>query len=318
LGSFTFSIALFLALQGTAAPPPGQRVDGKVIRPGRGRMDPVAGTWVTLHRVGTDRQSPLDSARTDARGRYSFRYLRTGRDDAIYFVSASYDGIAYFSSPLQSASVTGTDAEITVFDTTSRHVPITVRGHHLVFSSVDENAMRSVTEVYDLANDSSVTKIASGTGPAQAVWSARMLPGATGPAVREGDFPAAAVAFDRDRVALFAPLAPGLKQLAFEYSLPAKSFPLSVPTLEPTSVFEVMLEEKAGTATGSRLKEVVSVTFDQRSFRRFLASDVPVNSVATIDLPASPRAVDSRYLVALTIALGGVMIAVLAWALRRQ
>jgi hypothetical protein len=318
LGSFGFSLALLVALQATAAQSTIQRVDGKVIRPGRGRMDPISGTWVTLHRVGPDRQGPLDSARTDAQGRFSFRYRKTGSLDAIYFVSASHDGIAYFSSPLQSGGATGPDAEITVFDTTSRHVPISVRGHHLVISAADENEMRSVVEVYDLANDSSVTKIASGTGPEGAAWSAKMLPGSIRPSVREGDFPGAAVAFDRDRVALLAPLAPGLKQLAFTYWLPAKSFPISVPMLEPMGVLEVLLEEKVGSATGAHLKEVAPVMVEQRSFRRFLASDVPVNSVATIDLPAPPRSMNRGYLAALTIVLGGVMIAVLAWALGRK
>ena len=145
-----------------------------------------------------------------------------------------------------------------------------------------------------------------------------MLSGAAGASVREGDFPAAAVGFADGRVSVFAPLAPGLKQLALTYSLPAKVFPLSVLVGEPTGIFEVLLEEKSGIAKGARLKEVDPVAVEQRSFRRFLASDVPANSVAEIDLPTSPRAVDSRYLVALTIALGGVMIGVLALALKRR
>ncbi|MFL5571889.1 MAG: hypothetical protein ACJ78R_00085, partial [Gemmatimonadaceae bacterium] len=63
-------------------------------------MDAVSGAWVVLHRVGPDRAGPLDSTLSDARGRYSFNYVRSGSDDAIYFVSASYDGIAYFTPPL--------------------------------------------------------------------------------------------------------------------------------------------------------------------------------------------------------------------------
>src|SRR6266705_6686215 len=100
-----------------ALPSSSQRVSGRIVRPGAQRMNPVSGAWVVLHRVGPDRAGPLDSVRSDSRGRYSFRYLRTGSQDAVYFVSASYDGIAYFTLPLAEGRVSGDDGEVTVFDT---------------------------------------------------------------------------------------------------------------------------------------------------------------------------------------------------------
>ncbi len=318
MGSFTLSLALLLALQGGDLPTAPQSVDGRVVRPGDHKMDPIAAMWVTLHRVGSDAQGPIDSVRTDAKGRYSFHYHKTGSPDAIYFVSGIYRGIAYFTPPLSKDDVTGIDAEVSVFDTTSRHVPISVRGHHIVISAVDANAMRNVVEVYDLANDSSVTKIPTGTDAGHSVWSAPLPPGATGASTREGDFPASAISFADGRVAVFAPFAPGLKQLAFTYSIPAKNFPLSIPVLDTTGVFELMVEEKSGTVTGARLKEVQPVTAESRSFRRFLGSDVPRSAVATIDLPPPPPQTDPRYLVALTFVLGAVMIGVLARALKRK
>src|SRR4051812_15568153 len=141
-----------------SAPSIPQQVSGRIVRPGVRKMDPVPGAWVVLHRVGPDRAGPLDSTRSDARGRYSFRYERTGSDDALYFVSASHDGIAYFTPPLTAANVSGEDGEITVFDTTSAHVPLSVRGHHVVVSAADANAQRSIVEVYDVSNDTSVTR----------------------------------------------------------------------------------------------------------------------------------------------------------------
>ena len=65
----------------------------------------------------------------------------------------------------------------------------------------------------------------------------------------------------------------------------------------------------------------VLVTVDERNFRRFLASDMPEKSVAVIDLPAPPpttRSIDPRYLVALTLLIGGAMVLALARALRRR
>jgi hypothetical protein len=279
----------------------------------------VSGAWVVLHRVGPDRAGPLDSVRSDSRGRYSFRYLRTGSQDAVYFVSASYDGIAYFTLPLAEGRVSGDDGEITVFDTTSGRVPMSLRGHHVVVSAVDANALRSVVEVYDLSNDGTVTRIATGDAPEGATWQAHVTPGARNFRVSQGDIPAAAVSYVNGVVNVFAPIAPGIKQLSFSYSLPAKSFPLSLPLEKATGIYEILIEEKAGTVTGPHLREVDPVTVDERNFRRFLASDMPQNSVAVINLPPPPaRAIDPRYLVAITLVLGGSMVVALAQALRRR
>ena len=279
----------------------------------------MSGAWVVLHRVGPDRAGPLDSVRSDSRGRYSFKYLRTGSQDAVYFVSASYDGIAYFTLPLAEGRVSGDDGEITVFDTTSGRVPMSLRGHHVVVSAVDANALRSVVEVYDLSNDGSVTRIATGDAPEGATWQAHVTPGARNFRVSQGDIPAAAVSYVNGVVNVFAPIAPGIKQLSFSYSLPAKSFPLSLPLEKETGIYEILIEEKAGTVTGPHLREVDPVTVDERNFRRFLASDMPQNSVAVINLPPPPaRAIDPRYLVAITLVLGGSMVVALAQALRRR
>ena len=86
-----------------------------------------------------------------------------------------------------------------------------------------------------------------------------------------------------------------------------------------TEIFEVLIEEEKGTVTGASLKEQDPVALDRRNFRRFLASDVPANSVSVIDLPAAARTmdIDPSYMVALTVIFGGAMIFALARALRR-
>ncbi|MFL5558125.1 MAG: hypothetical protein ACJ794_05780 [Gemmatimonadaceae bacterium] len=312
-------MAVLLLLQ-AALPSTPQHVSGRIVRPGASKMDAVSGAWVVLHRVGPDRAGPLDSTLSDARGRYSFNYVRSGSDDAIYFVSASYDGIAYFTPPLADGNVTGDDGEITVFDTTSRPVPVSLRGHHVVVSAADANARRSIVEVYDLSNDSSVTRVAIGDTPEGATWRTHITPAATDFKVSQGDISSAAVTYANGVVSVFAPLAPGTKQLSFSYSLPAKSFPLKLPLERETGIYEIMIEEKAGSVTGPHLKEVDPVTVDDRNFRRFLASDMPENSVAVIDLPAPPstRTIDPRYLVAITLVIGGSMVLALAQALRRR
>jgi hypothetical protein len=283
-------------------------------------MDPISGAWVVLHRVGPDSAGPIDSVRSDARGHYAFNYRRTGSPDAVYFVSASHDGVAYFTSPLAEGNVSGNDGEVIVFDTTSKHVPMTVRGHHVVVSAVDANGMRSIVEVYDLSNDSSVTRIAAPTNPDDATWRTHITPAATNFRVSQGDIPPSAVSFAKGLVNVYAAIAPGIKQLSFSYSLPAKSFPLRLPVETDTQIYEVMIEDKTGSVRAPNLREVDPVTVDERNFRRFLASDIPHNSVAVVDLPApaSTRTIDPRYLVAITLVIGGTMVVALARALSRR
>jgi hypothetical protein len=317
LGSSICKLAVLLLLQ-AALPSVPQQVSGRIVRPGTRDIEPVSGVWVVLHRVGPDHAGPLDSVRSDPRGRYAFNYVRTGSDDAIYFVSASYDGIAYFTPPLAEGKVSGDDGMVTVFDTTSHPVPMSVRGHHVVVSAVDANGLRSVVEVYDLSNDSSVTRIAPSDTQRDATWQSHIAAGATNFRVSQGDIPAGAVSYANGTVSVYAPIAPGIKQLSYSYTLPAKSFPLSLPLEKETGIYEILIEERAGSVTGPHLREMDPVTVDERNFRRFLASDMPENSVATIDLPASPaRAIDPRYLVAITLVIGGTMVLALAQALRR-
>jgi hypothetical protein len=290
------------------------------VRPGTDRLEPVTGAWVVLHRVGPDSAGPLDSVRSDSRGHYSFNYTRTGSSDAIYFVSASHDGIAYFTTPLAEGKVSGNDGEITVFDTTSGHVAMSLRGHHVVISAADANARRSIVEVYDLSNDSTLTRVARGETPAGATWQTHVVNGIGDFKVSQGDISAAAVSYANGVVSVFAPLAPGIKQLSFSYSLPAKSFPLKLPIETETGIYEILIEEKAGTVIAPHMKEMEPVTVDERNFRRFLGSDLPENSVAVIDLPAPPptHSIDARFLVAITLVIGGTMVLALAQALRRR
>jgi len=283
-------------------------------------MLPVPNIWVTLHRVGSDRAAPLDSVRADREGRYAFDYRRTGDESAIYFASARYGGIAYFTLPLHHEIVKGEEAEIAVYDTTSARLPIGVRGHHIIVSAVDANAARSITEVFELANDTSVTKIASGSDADGAVWVTAIPEGASGFRVSQGDIPSSGVEFTGGRVAVFAPIAPGLAQVVFSYNLAARAFPLRIPIQTPTQIFEVLVGEEKGSVTGAKLKEQEPVVLEQRTYRRFLADDVPMNAVSVIDLPpAKPNGtVDRRYLVLLTVVIGVAMIVALARALRRS
>lgn len=292
-------------------------VDGRIVRPGPEVMEPVAGVWTVLHRVGPDGAGPLDSARTDSRGRYSYAYRRTGSGEAVYFVSATHHGVTYFTVPLAFSNVSGDPAEIVVFDTTSRRVPITIRGRHIVISEPASSGMRPVTEVFELSNDTTLTLVSP--GPSSTPTFSALLPdNARDPKVEQADIPADAVSFAGGRVRVVAPLPPGVKQLAYSYTLSAGDFPLSVPTESPVDVYEVLIEEPRGVASGAGLKEEPAVTAEGRTFRRFLAQEVPRNAVAVIDIPSPRRAWSQAFLIFFIVAAASVMMLVLARAYRKK
>ncbi|HEX5581422.1 MAG TPA: hypothetical protein VFX39_07595, partial [Gemmatimonadaceae bacterium] len=96
------SVAALLSLVPRAAgaqeAPVPRTIRGQVITPGADAGPaPARGVWVTLHRVAPGDAGPVDSARTDAAGRYTIAYRRAPQDSAVFFLSASHAGITYFS-----------------------------------------------------------------------------------------------------------------------------------------------------------------------------------------------------------------------------
>jgi hypothetical protein len=302
---------------GTAQIPPADslfRVEGRVVRGTRRGQDPVPSVWVVLHRVGADVAGPLDSTRTSPRGSYAFRYRPFGDSSAIYFVSSSYGGIAYFT-PLRAPVVLGDDATITVFDTTSGPIPISIAGHHVIVGAPQSNGRRPVGEVFDLQNDTTVTLIARDSTP---LWTTRIPDRAERFQLNPNtDIAPSAVTHRSGTVGLFAPLSPGVRQFAFTYELPRGEFPVVMRVAGPTGVLEVLVQEQDAKVAGARLTEVDPVVNEGRSFRRFLAKDVPAGSSVRIDAPVV--AVDRKTIifgVLVAIALG--MLGALITAIRRR
>lgn len=283
-------------------------------RPGPDSGIAFPGVRVTLHRIGPDHAAPLDSMRSDAAGRYAFSYRRTGDTTALYFVSATRAGIAYFTSPLRQPRVEGDAADLMLFDTTSAPVPIHVRGRHVVVAAADSDGTRQVVEVFEVSNDSNVTRIA---GHAGATFETPMPHGATEFAPGDGEVAAQAFTVADDRVRVVAPLAPGVKQFSFSYRLPAGQLDVAFAVPAATDVLEVLLEDPGATATGAGLKAVAQATTAGRVFRRFLGHDVVAGAWLSVRLPSAPLAGRQLRLALAVIALGAVMLVGFARAFRR-
>lgn len=285
-------------------------------RPGRDGQVPVPGIMVTLHRVGSDSSGALDSVRTDAAGRYHIDYSRTSGDGAVYFAAAIYSGIAYFTIPLQSGRAQGEEAEITVFDTTSRSIQMTVRGHHIVVSAPRPDGVRDVVEVWELSNDTTVTLV--GRDSLTPVWTAPLPRGATNVVGGQGDVSADAISARGGRVVLLAPFGPGVKQVSYSYALKPGDFPLTIPLEGPTSVLEVLLEEPAAQVTGASLRATEAAVTSGRTFKRFLGQDAPAGESVRITVPVTTAATRTRVLAAVAGVIALVMVGALVLALRRR
>ena len=276
---------------------------------------PVPGVVVTIHRVGADSAGPIDSVSTDARGAYRLAYRRFGSAEAIYFVSAVYRGIAYFSSPLRAAVTRGDDAEIVVFDTTTAPVPFTVQGHHYVIGAPRPTGQRDIVEVYEISNDTVVTAV--GRDSLAAVWSAPLPAGFMNFTAASGDVAASSLRARDGRVELVAPFSPGVKQLSFTYALDPKSFPLEMTLDRPNALLEVLLEEAGAQVRSPLLRSEGSATTQGRTFKRFLAQNVPAGERVRIDVPSSAAAARSSVVVALSVGLALAMVGALWVAYRR-
>ena len=290
--------------------------EGRLLRATEsGRPTPVAGEYIVLHRVGTDRAAPLDSVRSGSDGRFRFRYQRTGDPQALYFVSARYQGIAYFSPPLRADTVRGEDADIIVYATTNDTSTLRTQGRHLVVSA-PRGSEREVAEVFELENSGFRTIIArDSTHP---LWSIGLPEEARNPAVAPGDVAAAAIVFRNGRAELYAPISPGVRQFVVTYRLPMATTALSIPTEREVAVLEVLLEEPRATVEGAGLREVAPAPIEDRQFRRFLAQDAPANAVVRVTVP-SPVSQNSSVVLMLGLAVAVIMIAALAaWHLRRR
>jgi hypothetical protein len=298
------------------APTP-STVDGRVMRPRQSTLVPVGGVWVTLHRVASDTAGPLDSTHVGRDGRFHFRYVRQGKADAVYFLSAMYDGIAYFSRPLTTPHVSGDDGTIVVFDTTSIHFPLAIKGRHIIVSSPNVDGSRQVVEAYEIANESDQTLISP--DDAHPSWTAPLPSGAANLQAGESDISAAAISASNDRLRVTAPFAPGLKQLSFSYLLPQSSFPLHMPLEQSATVLEVLLEEPKAQARGASLKPVAPATIERRVFQRYLGADAPAGASIEIAVPVVQAAKNERIYWWIAGTLAALMLAgLLAWYARAR
>ena len=245
---------------------------------------PVPGVRVVLHRVGEATQGPLDSTRTEGRGRFRFNF----RPDsgAFYLVSARYAGIEYFSSPLATnPAKPDTGLRIVVYDTSSA-APVTLEARHLVVTRPGgETGARSVLDLVVLRNEGTRTRVAPDTVGGS--WGTSLPRGTEGLQLSEGDVSVAAVTRAGDSLILASALAPGEKQLTLQYQIPANQQVIELPVPRGLSL-NVLAEEPAVRVSAPGISPVDTQLIQGRVFRRWTGT-VASTSVLRVTVPGLLR-----------------------------
>ncbi len=269
----------------------------------------VPGLRVVLHRVGRAVQGPIDSTLAGPGGAFRFRW--TPDTSAVYLLSANFAGIEYFSSPLIARSSAPDTGLVLVVSDTSSSAPLVVASRHIVVSKPGKDGTRSTLEIVVLSNPGTTTRVASDS--TRPTWSARLPRGALGFSPGNGDVSAEALVSRGDSVMLFAPVAPGEKQLVYTYELPASPGVVRLPLGDSVGVLNVLLEEREIVVSGGRIERADSQAIEGRTFQQWVG---PMAPGVTIAMAFGGNS--TRWLLPALVGLVGVtLLVVAARALRR-
>lgn len=278
-------LALLLLLSPTSGAAQQIRAGGHVVRITPTDTVPVPGAKVMLHRIGRDAQGPLDSVTADGTGAFHFRF----RPDtaAVFLVSAGWSGIEYFSSPLHTEPTLPDTAVVLVVSDTSSTVPIHTVSRHIVVSKPTADGLRAALEIVVISNPGPATRIAPDT--IHATWAAPLPKNVAGFTAGSGDFSSEALTTRNDSVLVFAPIAPGEKQLLYTYALPPGSGPVTLKLDDSVGTMNILLEEKELKVRGGGLVPLDSQAIEGRSFMKWEGGVKPGSSI-TINFPGNQTA----------------------------
>jgi hypothetical protein len=292
----------------------GVRVSGRVVRVLDADSQPLTGAFVTLHQVTAQGGGPVDSSRSDARGRY---VLGGGAADttALYVVSVMHHGIAYFTRPVHLFGAAAGAAEVlAVFDTSSVEPAIATAQRHIVVRRPAGDGTRRVVELIVLANAGTRTRLAPDS--ARPVWQEALPRGAFQLEVGESDVSRDAVVLREGRLAVSAPIPPGEKQVVVSYLLPASVNQIDFVADQPVLRLNILVEDSAAAVAAGPLSSLGFEQMEEASFARFDGAVTAAGARITVTLGRSAFSPGSLWWV-IVVAFGGALIAAFGVRFRR-
>lgn len=291
-------------------------VSGRVLLGGPKDTVPLADTWVVLHRVTRESGGPLDSVRSDARGRYRLT-LRNPDTAVVYVVSAWHDSIAYFSLPLNAVGRPAVHVEdLITFGTTTNGPPIRLERRLATIASANASGTREVLEILELQNTGSTTRITKDT--LVPTWAGRVPAGVGQLRGGQGDISPDAMVFRNDSVFVLGPIPPGpVKQLSYAYSLPDNVRTFVIPIDQATGDVNLLVEDTTAVVSGAKLDTLGVQELEQRRFAAYRAGPLKAGERIEIQLPAGKFRAQTLLPYIIAVLAAGMVLA-LVWALRRK
>jgi hypothetical protein len=286
-----------------------------VLRGGRDTV-PLPNAIVVLHRMAGANPGPIDSVRSDARGRYRME-LRNPDSTGGYVVSVWYDSIAYFSLPL---NVVGRPAihveDIVAYPTSLNAPPIRVARRLATIAHASNDGTREVLEILELENQGATTRVTSDT--LVPTWAGE-LPAHTGQyRAGEGDVSPDAMRFRNDSVLIYAPIPPGLsKQVSYDYSLAAAAPAFVIPIDQATAEVNLLVEDTTAVVHAAKLESFGLKELEGRRFAAYRAGPLAPGDRVEVQLPAGKFGADALLKPVIGMLVVG-MIGALVWALLRR
>jgi len=309
-------LILWLGAFSTLAAQQPVSVSGRVLL-GRARDTvPLANAMVVVHHVTRENAGPVDSMRSDARGRYRIE-LRNPDSSGAYVVSVWYDSLAYVSAPVMGGGrpLVHVD-DIIAFATTVDAPPIYLARRLATVARPSDAGTREVLEILELENRGGIIWVTRDT--LRFTWAGR-VPQRTGQfRGGEGDISPEAVRFRNDSVLVFAPIAPGQpKQLSYAYSVAAGTRTFVLPIDQATAAVNLLVEDTTATVRAPHLESRGTQAIEERHFAAYSAGPLVPGDRIEIELPAGKFHPQLLLPYVIAVLAAGMLVA-LVWALRRR
>ena len=290
-------------------------VSGRVLRGGRDTI-PLADAWVVLHKITRESGAPVDSVRSDARGRYRI-LLRRPDSASVYVVSAWYDSLAYFSLPLNVIDRPAVHVEdIMTFPTSATGPALKLARRLATVAAPHDDGTREVLEILEIENPGVTTRITKDT--LTPTWAGRVPANAGQFKGGQGDISPDAMVFKNDSIYVLGPIPPGpVKQLSYGYSLPSGTRTLAIPIDQATTELNLLIEDTAAVVQAPKVESLGVQELERRRFAAYRAGPLAAGDRVEIRLPST--GFRAQWLLPYVIAvLAGGMVIALVWALRKR
>ena len=288
-------------------------MSGRVLNQTLPDSAPVPGVRVVIHEVGPSVQGPVDSTATDRSGTFRFRF--PADSESVYLLSARHQGIEYFSAPIRGTGDVIPDTVLLVVSDTSSAVSVQAPNRHIVIAPPTSGGAREIVDFITLqtlqAAGGRLTRVSPDSQTPN--WAGPLPPGVQDARVGESDFSPDAVRIERDSVFLFAPVAPGEKQLLLYYWIPVDQAALTIPSL--SDEVDLYIEGDGATADGPQLAAVAPEEIAGSRFARWTGTSPPGTS---IDVRLAPPRRQSNLLIIVLVGMMSLILAVVSvWLIRR-